>query len=149
MEPGVINPESVAAARTTIPTTTLPQASLPCSGASFGTSLPPLSKVITSPTSQIAECSSKLLQCGLLGPTTRSHFPLPGSKRSKHFHVGRRAQPLHCHFLKPHPTICHVWHALGQARRRGSIVSHQDHHGKASMPPFNCSEDFADMGSPK
>ena len=149
MEPGVPIPKSAAATQTTSPTTTLPQASLPCSSAALEPSLPPPSKVITSPTSPTKECSSKLLQCGLLRPTACSHFLLPISKRSKHYHAGRRAQSLHCHVLKLQPTICRVRHALGQARRHGSTISHQDHHGEAPVPHLNCSKDSADMGSPK
>ena len=80
VEPGVPIPESAATTRTTSPTTTLPQASLTCSGVAFGPSLPPLSKVITSPTSPTEEGSNKLLQCGLLRPTACNHFPHPGSK---------------------------------------------------------------------
>ena len=149
VEPSVPILESAAATRTTSPTTTLPQASLPWSGATFGSSLPPPSKVITGPTSPTKERSSKLIQCGLLGPTARSHFPPPRSKQSKHCHARRRAQSLHCHVLKPQPTICRVRHALGQARRRGSTISHQDHKGEAPVAHLNCNQDSADMGSSK
>ena len=128
VEPGVPIPESAVETRTTNttthPTITHPQASLPNSGATIGTSLPPPSKTITSPTNPTKERSTKLLQRGLLGPTARSHFPLLGSKRSKHCHAGGRTQSLHCHVLKPQPTICRVRHALGQAWRRGSSVPH-------------------------
>ena len=61
VEPGVTNPEPATVARTTIPPTTLPQDLLPCSGGSFGPSLSPLNKDITSPTNQAAKYSSKLL----------------------------------------------------------------------------------------
>ena len=50
VEPGVTNPEPAATARTTIPPTTLPQDSPPCSGGPFGPSLSPPSKDITCPT---------------------------------------------------------------------------------------------------
>ena len=151
VEPGVPIPKSAAATQiassTTNPTTTPPQASLPNSGVTLGTSLPPSSKTITSPTSPTKERPTKLLQRGLLGPTARSHFLLLGSKRSKHCHAGGRTQSLHCHVLKPQPTICRVRHALGQARRRGSSVPHQDHHGKAPMAHPNGNQDSADGGS--
>ena len=151
LEPSVPIPESATATRTasstTNPTTTLPQASLLNLGATFGTSLPPPSKTITSPTNPTKERSTKLIQCRLLGPTARSHFPLPRSKQSKHCHAGRRAQSLHCHVLKPQPTICHVRHALGQARQRGSSIPHQDHHGEAPMAHPNGNQDSADVGS--
>ena len=84
VEPGVPIPKSAAATQiassTTNPTTTPPQASLPNSGVTLGTSLPPSSKTITSPTSPTKERSTKLIQCRLPEPTARSHFPLPGSK---------------------------------------------------------------------
>ena len=151
VEPGVPIPESTVETRTTNtttnPTTTLPQALLPNSGAAIKTSLSPPNKTITSPTSPIKEHSTKLVQRGLLGPTSRSHFPLLGSKRSKHCHAGGQTQSLHCHVLKPQPTICCVRHVLGQARRRGSSVSHQDHHGKAPMAHPNGNQDSADGGS--
>ena len=101
VEPGVTNPKPAAAARTTIPPTTLPQDSPSCSGGSLGTSLPSPCKDITCPTNQAVEYSNKLLQCEVPGPSARSHFPLPGSKRNKHCHEGRQALPLHCHVLKP------------------------------------------------
>ena len=89
VEPSVTNLEPAAVARTTIPPTTLPQDLLPCSGGSFGPSLSPSNKDITSPTSQAAEYSSKLLQCRLLRPIASNHFLLPRSKRNKHCHAGR------------------------------------------------------------
>ena len=151
VEPGVPIPKSAAATQiassTTNPTTTLPQALLPNSGATLRASLPPPSKTITSPISPTKECSTKLIQCGLLGPTARNHFPLPRLKRSKHCHAGRRAQSLHCHVLKPQPTICRVRHALGQARQCGSSIPHQDHHGETPIAHPNGNQDSANVGS--
>ena len=107
------------------------------------------SKENTSFTGEIEEHSGELLQCRLTGHTARSHFSLPGSRRNKHRHAGRRAQPLHSHVLKPQPTIRRVRHALGQARRCGSTVSHHDHHSEASRSLSDDSVDSLDMGSPE
>ena len=111
---------------------------------------PPLShpdKAPTCSTSQAAEHPDELLQCSLPGPTARSHFLLLGSRRDKPCNAGRRTQPLHNHVLKPQPTIRHVRHALGQARRGGSPVPHQDHISEAPMPPAANTEDSHVMGS--
>ena len=106
-------------------------------------------KAPTCSTSQAAEHPDELLQCSLPGPTARSHFPLLGSKRDKHCNAGRQTQPLHNHVLKPQPTICRIRHALGQARRGGSPVPHQDHISEVPVPSAADTKDSHVMGSPQ
>ena len=118
MEPSDAHSESASEARTTTPTNSLPHATISCPSALIGVALPSPSEAFTSSISQAEKHSGELLQCSLPRPIARNHFPLPGSRRTKHRHEGRQAQPLHSNVLKPKPTICHVWHTLGQARRR-------------------------------
>ena len=113
LEPSNSNFEPASEAQPTSPFQPLPQPPIPCPSPQVQ---PPLShpgKADTSFTGQAAEHSGELLQCRLPGHTARNHFLLPRSRRNKHRHAGRRAQPLHSHVLKPQPTIRRVRHALG------------------------------------
>ena len=147
VESSVTNPKPATTDRNTTTTNTPQQVPLQCPGSPSGALIPNLSEVIPSPTSPTTNHLDKLLQCRILGPTARNHFPLPGSKRDKHLHAGRRTLPLHHHVLKPQPAICRVRHALGQARLNRSTVSHQNHNSEAPVPPSTCSEDYAVLGS--
>ena len=147
VESSVTNPEPATTGQNTTTTNTPQQVPLQCPGSPSGAPIPNPGKVIPSPTSPTTNHLDELLQCRIPGPTARSHFLLPGSKRDKHLHAGRRTLPLHHHVLKPQPAICRVRHALGQARRNRSIVSHQNHNSKAPMPTSTCSEDSAVLGS--
>ena len=113
VEPGDANSEPANEAQTTNLTNSLPHATNSCLSAPFGAPLPSPGGAFTSPTSQVEKHSNEPIQCGLFGPTTHSHFSFPGSRWNKHNFVGRWAQPIHNHVLKPKPTICRVRHALG------------------------------------
>ena len=147
MEPNDVNSELASKARPTSPFKPLSQPPFPCPSQQVWTPISNTDKAITSSIGQAAKHSDELFQRRLPGPSTHSHFPLPGSRRDKHRHARRRTQPIHSHVLKPQPTIRRVRHTLGQARRDGSTVLHQDHHNKASVPPSAGNEDSLDMGS--
>ena len=147
MEPNDVNSELAFKALPTSPFKPLSQPPILCPSQQVRTPLSNPDKAVTSSTGQVAEHFDELLQCRLLGPFARSHFLLPGSRQDKHRHAGKRTQPIHSHVLKPQPTIRRVRHTLGQARRDGSTVLHQDHHNKASVPPSAGNEDSLNMGS--
>ena len=149
LEPSNANSKPASKARPTSPLQPPPQPPISCPSQQVQPSIPHPSKEDTSFTGQATEHSGELLQCRIPGHTARSHFSLPGLRRNKHRHAGRRTQPIHSHVLKPQPTIRRVWHALGQARRYGSNVSHHDHHSEASRSLSDDSEDSLDMGSPE
>ena len=147
VESSVVNPEPASTDRNTTSTTNPQQVPLQCPGPASGASIPNPGEVISSPTSPTTNHFDELLQCRIPGPTARSHFPLPGSKRDKHLHAGRRTLSLHHHVLKPQPAIYRVRHALGQARQTRSTVSHQNHNSEAPVPTSTCSEDSAILES--
>ena len=93
-------------------------------------------------------CSDELLERGLLGPTARSHFPVSGTRRSKHSSIGERGRAIHNNVLKVKLTICRVRHILGTARRTRTSVSTQDHHRTTLMAHSTCSENPEDLGGP-
>ena len=149
VESSVANPEPATTGRNTTTTNNPQQVPLQCLGPASGAPIPNPDEVILSPTSPTTNHFDEFIQCRIPRPTARSHFPLPGSKQDKHLHAGRRTLPLHHHVLKPQPAIYRVRHALGQARRTRSIVSHQNHNSETPVPTSTCSEDSAVLGSPE
>ena len=134
-------------------TTTTKQSSVvgqePHLGEACSTSIPSPDSIPCSTTSSTKECPGQLSQCGVSGTTARSHFSLSRFKQNKHCAKEVGAKAVHHHVLQPKPTIHHVRHALGKARRARANVLDKDNDNKASMQYSVNSEDSEDRGGPQ
>ena len=146
LEPSDPNTGHSNVARTTSPNQSLSDASNPYTRASDSAPIQGTSWPLPSTTGQTTGCSDELFERGLIGPTARSHFPVPGTRRSKHSSTGERGRAIHNNVLKAKPTICRVRHILGTARRTRTSVPNQDHLSTTSVAHSTCSENPEDLG---